>query len=434
MLLDLGYRPRVYQQVLHNSLKRFNVLVCHRRFGKTIFAIMEMIDRAFRNELHNPQYAYIAPTFSQAERVVWTYLQDYLRKVPGYNAHQQKLTITIPRPHKGDVIKFMLLGSENPDSIRGLFLDGCILDEFAQCAPNIWGEIVRPALSDRKGWAIFIGTPKGQNHFFDMYSRALALEARDDSDAWFTAVYKSSFTQVIDAEELRQAKMEMSEEEFLQEFECSFSAAMTGSYYGKYMNELEDADPKQITKVPYEKHALVNTYWDLGINDTTAIWFIQEIGNEFHVIDHLENSGVGLDWYAKKLHEKDYSYGEHWLPHDGAARELGTGKSRQEMLHGLGIKCRIAPKLDINDGIQAVRMVINRCWFDRVRCQRGIDCLKNYQRKWDAKNKLYADHPLHDWTSNSADAFRTFGVAYRQKRPVMQKSNRIADAYFNALE
>ena len=395
---------------------------------------MEMIDRAFRNPLHNPQYAYIAPTFSQAERVVWTYLQDYLRKVPGFKSNQQKLTITIPRKDKGDEIKFMLLGSENPDSIRGLYLDGCILDEYAQCATNVWGEIVRPLLADRKGWAIFIGTPKGQNHFYDMFSKAQALSMREDTDDWFTAVYKASQTKVIDDEELRQAKMEMSDEEFEQEFECSFSAAMTGSYYGKYMRQLEESDPPQITRVPYQRHALVNTYWDLGINDTTAIWFIQEIGNEFHVIDHMESSGVGLDYYANQLHKKDYAYGEHWLPHDGAARELGTGKSRQELLHSLGIKCRIAPKLGINDGISAVRTILNRCWFDRVRTERGIICLKNYQRKWDSKNKLYADHPLHDWTSNSADAFRTFGVAYRQSRPVIRKSNRIADAYFNALE
>jgi phage terminase large subunit len=432
MIVDLGYRPRFYQKVLHQSLRRFNVLVCHRRFGKTIFAVMEMIDRAFRNERHNPQYAYIAPTFSQAERVVWTYLQDFLKDVPGYSAHQQKLTVTIARPDRGDVIKFMLLGSENPDGIRGIYLDGGILDEYAQCAPNVWGEIVRPALSDREGWAIFIGTPKGQNHFFDMLSRAQSLEMREDTDVWFTAIYKASQTQVIPAEELRLARMEMSEEEYQQEFECSFSAAMTGSYYGKYMAELEEAE--RIRAVPYERHALVNTYWDLGINDTTAIWFIQEVGQEFHVIDHLENSGVGLDYYASKLKEKGYSYGEHWLPHDGAARELGTGKSRQEILDNLGIRCRIAPKLPIADGIQSVRMLLNRCYFDRIKTERGVVCLKNYQRKWDARAKLFADHPLHDWTSNSADAFRTFAVAHRQKRPVSVKSNRVMDAYFNALE
>jgi hypothetical protein len=167
----IPYVPRPFQAVLHAGLKRFNLLVCHRRFGKTVFSIMEMIDRGLRNDLRNPQYAYIAPTYGQAKRVAWEYLKYYCSHIPNAKANEAELRIDIMREHvdgSKDKIRFMLLGAENPDSLRGIYLDGCILDEYAQCPPAIWGEVVRPALSDRKGWAIFIGTPKGQNHFHEM--------------------------------------------------------------------------------------------------------------------------------------------------------------------------------------------------------------------------------------------------------------------------
>lgn len=413
--VDLGYTPRPFQAQLHNRLKRFNVLVCHRRFGKTVFSIMEQIDRAFRCQHKNPQYAYIAPTYGQAKRVAWEYFKDFTRHIPGVKVNEGELRIDIPRPDRGDKIRFMLLGAENPDSLRGIYLDGVILDEYAQCDPTIWGQVIRPALSDRKGWAIFIGTPKGQNHFYDIYNAAMGL------DTWYVATHRASQTKVVDADELLEARATMSDEEYDQEYECSFAAALIGAYYGKYINEIDEAG--QLCEVPYDNNVVVDTYWDLGISDTTAIWFIQQVGNETHVIDYLEVGGKGLEFFSKELKNKPYVYGEHYIPHDGAARELGTGVTRQETLRKYGIKTNIVPRQSVADGIHAVRMVLPNCWFDRVKCEKGLAALKNYQRKWDSKNKMFLDKPLHDWASNGSDAFRMFGLTNNPGRKRLDHAN-----------
>jgi len=424
--VDLGYTPRPFQAILHRELKRFNVLVCHRRFGKTVFAIMEMIDRGLNCDLKNPQISYIAPTYGQAKRVAWEFLKDFTRDIPGRKVNESELRIDIHREDRQDKIRFILLGADNPDSLRGIYLDGAVLDEYAQCDPIIWEEVIRPALSDRRGWAIFIGTPKGQNHFYDIFVK------HDGLEDWYVAVYKASETGVVHPDELHAAKITMEESAYEQEFECSFQAALKGAYYGSYINDLDKAG--QICAVPYDKNATVTTYWDLGISDSTAIWFIQEIGREIRVIDYIENAGVGLEWYVRAIKEKDYMYEEHYIPHDGAARELGTGRTRQETLRELGLGTRIVPRQSVADGIHAVRQVINKCWFDKQKCKRGIHALKNYQRKWDAKNKMFVDKPLHDWASNGADAFRMFGLTYAPgKRNRMKDLPRGDDEKYYAL-
>lgn len=426
--IDLGYTPRPLQALLHNELKRFNVLVCHRRFGKTVFSIMHMLAKGLSCNLKNPQFAYIAPTYGQAKRVAWEYLKDFTKNIPNRKVNEADLRVDIefPAPDVRGKVRFMLLGADNPDSLRGIYLDGCILDEYAQCDPILWGQVVRPALSDRKGWAIFIGTPKGQNHFYDIYHKTKDLED------WYTAMYKASETGIVDDEELRAARATMSEEEYEQEFECSFSAALLGSYYGKYINDLDKKG--HICSVPYDPSALVYTFWDLGISDTTAIWFVQQVGREIHVIDYIENAGVGLEWYVKEVRSKPYMYEEHWIPHDGAARELGTGTTRQETLRKLGLSTKIVPKLSVADGINAVRLLLPRCWFDKVLTKRGVEALKNYQRKYDSKNKMFVDKPLHDWSSNGSDAFRMVAVILGGDYAVKPKNlPRSAKASFNAL-
>lgn len=407
--ISTGYVPRKFQRVLHNSLKRFNVLVCHRRFGKTVFSINEKIDRALRNDLRNPQYAYIAPNYGQAKRVAWDMLKEFTKSIPGTSTNEAELRLDIKRPHLDDRARIMLLGAENPGSLKGLYLDGVILDEFAECDPRVWGEVVRPALSDRMGWAIFIGTPKGQNHFYDVYQTALANPSN-----WFSAIYKASQTNIIPKAELEQAKQEMSEEEYEQEFECSFSAALVGAYYGKQMSEAEKTG--RITKIPYDPALGVQTFWDLGIGDTTAIWFAQVLGKEIRLIDYYETSGQGLDHYVKYLKDKPYIYDEHFLPHDAAARELGTGRTRQEVLLKHGIRGTIVPRQSVDDGINAVRMILPRCHFDVDKCKRGIEALKSYERKWDAKNKLFVDKPKHNWASHGSDAFRMLGLALKEDK------------------
>lgn len=403
--VNLGYIPRPLQEKLHREILRFNVLVCHRRFGKTHFVLMEAIDKALRNEHKNPQYAYVSPTLKQSRRVAWDILKSYAHKIPGFEANETDLRITFPRPHKGDFVKIFLLGAEDPGSLRGLYLDGVILDEFGEMGPDIWGPVLRPALADRGGWAIFIGTPKGMNHFWDI------LQLARRTEGWYTAIFKASETGVVPLGELESSRAVMAAEEYEQEFECSFSAALIGAYFGK---ELETAEKEgRVTHVPYEKAVPVDTYWDLGIGDSTAIWFVQEVGKEYHLIDYLEDSGRDLSHYVHELQKKNYVYGEHILPHDASARDLSSGKSRQEVFRTLGLRTRILPKHKFDDGKDAVRRILGKCWFDAIKCDRGINCLKNYEKRWDSKNKIFSSEPLHNWASHGADAFRAFAMGSR---------------------
>jgi hypothetical protein len=370
---------------------------------------MEMIDKALNNELWNPQYAYIAPTYAQAKRVAWEYLIHFTRHIPGALANKAELSVTIPRPDRDDKIKLMLLGSENYDGIRGIYLDGCVMDEYADMHPETWSKAVRPALSDRKGWAIFIGTPKGENHFHKMLRTAEQLMA--DGEDWYGAIHRASDTKVVAEEELRDARLTMTEAEYEQEYECSFSAALLGSYYGKYLSKLRKQE--RFIDFDVDPNCPVKTYWDLGISDTTAVWFVQHVGREIRVIDYLENSGVGLEWYVKEIQSKPYIYefSGHGLPHDGAARELGTGKSRQETMRDLGLLCHIVPRQSVADGIHATRMLLQKnIWFHKTNTEKGVEALKNYQRKWDGKNNMFMDKPLHNWASNGSDAFRMMAL------------------------
>lgn len=404
------YLPRYHQDILHRSLKRFNVIVCHRRFGKTHFALNEMIHMALKNPLKAPQYAYLAPTYGQAKRVAWDLLKDYTKHIPGRTVNEADLRIDLDPGGTGNRVRFMLLGAENPGSLKGLYLDGVVLDEYAEMNPQIWSEVIRPALSDRLGWGIFIGTPKGQNHFYDIYNIG-----KNDPANWFTALYKASQTGVIPKTELDANKAQMSDAEYMQEFECSFSAALVGAYYGK---EMEEAEVElRIANVPYNKQLPVTTYWDLGMDDSTAIWFGQMLGGgEIRWIDYLEDSGHDLEFYAKALKDKGYSYDRVVLPHDGAVRELGTGVTRQQTLrkHLPGVRVEVQERTKPADGINAARLMIKRSWFDKLKCKDGIDALKNYERKWDAKREVFQSVPLHNWASHGADAFRTAAMAVRE--------------------
>lgn len=410
-VIDLGYRPRPFQAKIHTKLKRFNVLVCHRRFGKTVLSKAEIGDRALVCPHENPQYAYIAPTYTQAERVAWKYFKDAFRELPGFISNEQKLRITFDRPDKGDVVTILLLGADNPDSIRGIYLDGVVMDEYAQCEPRIFGEIIRPLLADRKGWAIFIGTPKGQNHFYDMFQHA-QMRMQEEKSTWYACVYKASMTKVLDAEELNEARLSMSREQYEQEFECSFTAALTGAYYGEAMAAIEAKG--QIKDFLYDPKLTVTTAWDLGIDDSTAIWFVQTLRDEVRVVDYYEVNGKGLPDIIKHIKALPYTYEEHLLPHDAGAREMGTGVTREETMRTLGLSnTRVCARQGVEDGINAVRLLLPRCWFILNKTSLGQSALKNYQRKYDGKNKLYMNKALHDWSSHGSDAFRTLAMNLR---------------------
>lgn len=412
--IDLGYRPRDWQIRLHKDKARFKVLVIHRRGGKTVGSIADMLDHALRCTLKNPRYAYIAPFLKQAKAVAWDILKDLVREIPGVKINESELRVDLPNK-----ARVQLFGADNYDALRGIYLDGAVLDEFGDVDPRAWAEVIRPALSDREGWATFIGTPKGTNDFYKLFNYA----KEPANQNWSAFMLKASESGLIPDSELRDARGVMTEDQYDQEYECNFDAPVIGSYYGKEIRQLEKA--KQITSVPWEPKLDVQTAWDIGIDDSTAIWFVQTVGREIHVIDYMEVNDLSAGDIAKKLKEKPYAYGELILPHDAGGREKQTGMTYEDALKGLGFpNTRVLSVAGVMDGINAARMLLPKIWFDQAKCERGLKCLKNYQREWDDKHQVYRSRPLHNWASHGADAFRYLAMGYeppRKSKPMKRR-------------
>jgi hypothetical protein len=392
----IPYEPREQQEEIHHAIEqhRFTVVVAHRRMGKTVSAINHLIKAAIECDKPNPRFAYIAPTYSQAKRVAWDYLLEYTRPL---NATANIAELRVDFWGR----RVSLYGSDNPDSLRGQYFDGVVIDEVGDQNPRIWNEIIRPALADRLGWACFIGTPKGANHFAELADRAKSEEG------WKYLEYKASQTKILPESELKAAYREMGEDKYNQEFECSFNAAVEGSYYGKLINDLER--DHHITDFPRDDLCRSFTAWDLGMGDSTAIWVAQVVGKEIRLLDCVENHGQALDWYVNWLRDNKYEGFTHILPHDVQVRELGTGKSRREVLEEAGLSVTIAPRLSVADGIQAVRRLLPRCWF-HPRTKQGLDALRNYRREHDERRQIFYEKPLHDWSSHFADGFRYLAI------------------------
>jgi hypothetical protein len=409
---------------MHNSLKRWNVLVMHRRFGKTVFAVNHLIKHALTCELPRPRVAFIAPTFTQAKRIAWDYVKYYAGVIPNVSFNETELRVDFPNG-----ARLMLLSAENPDALRGIYLDLAIFDEFGMQNPRVWGEVVRPALSDREGAAVFLGTPAGHNHFHDLLETA-RLQEEEGSDQWYWKIVKASESNLVKPTELDAAKAQMTPEQYEQEYECSFTAAIIGAYYGKLLADAEDNG--RITQVPYDPAYPVHTAWDLGINDSTAIWFAQILrGGAVNVIDYYENGGVGLQHYADVLNRKEYTYGDHLAPHDIEVRELGSGKSRLETAFSLGIRFKVIPRMKVADGINAARMLLPKCYFDRDRCTEGLDMLRQYRQEYDERKKTFRDHPRHDFTSHAADAFRYLATGLENRTNYTKPPQQVAVNDYN---
>lgn len=396
--ITINYTPRKQFLGFHNRTERFACLVCHRRAGKTVACIHDLQKAALSCALDRPRFAYMSPYLKQSKAVAWDYLKDALAPLRPFGATINESELRADYPNGSQV---RLYGADNMDAIRGIYLDGIVLDENADMDPRVWSEVIRPALADRKGWATFIGTPKGRNGFYDLYQRSL------NDPTWFSLMLKASETGLVDAEELRLARQDLSEDQYSQEFECNFDSSIPGAYYGKLMAEAEAAG--RITAVPYDSAAQVWTAWDLGMRDSTAIWFLQPIGHgEVRVIDYYEASGMDLGHYVKQIRARDYVYGGHILPHDIQVKELSTGKSRLEVLESLGLRgsIDIAPQHRVEDGINGVRVFLPRCWFDAKKCKRGIDALRQYRSDFSDKLQALRPSPVHNWCSHAADAFR----------------------------
>ena len=397
-VLETGYEPREPQKEIHKAIKdnRWTVAVCHRRMGKTVCAINQLIHSALKCDKKNPQFAYIAPTYGQAKRIAWNYLVDYTRPLGG-TANVSELRVDFMGR------RISLYGADNPDSIRGIYLDGVVIDEYGDIHPSLFTEVLRPALSDRLGWALFIGTPKGANHFKEL--RDLA----DTENNWALKEFKASDTGLIAQEELDDARKAMGDSKYEQEFQISFDSPIVGSYYGEIIQDITELN--HVREILTQPATAKWTAWDLGVSDSTSIWVCETLGGEIRLLDYYENHGQGLDHYIAWLDENGYRDYTHILPHDVQVRELQTGKSRYEFLTDAGLNIEIAPKHSVEDGIQSVRRMLPNAWFNKETTKYGLECLRNYRRVFNEKLNVYQEKPLHDWSSHCADAFRYLALA-----------------------
>jgi hypothetical protein len=416
--VDCHYRPRAAFKAFHARKQRWACLVVHRRAGKTVASVMDLVDAAIRCNKPEGRFSYLAPTYAQAKDASWAYLKRFTADIPGIVQRESDLMVQFPN---GSRVR--LYGSENYDRLRGTYNDGLVLDEYGDIDPRAWPEVLRPSLADRAGWAVFIGTPKGRNAFHDIHKEA------QDNPAWYSLVLRASESGLLRQSELDDMRRQMSADQYDQELECSFDAAIRGSIYRTELQEMETSG--RICSVPYDPAVPVWTAWDLGIGDATAIFCAQVVGREVHIIDYHEDTGQSLPQYVDWLNARPYRYGIDLLPHDAGARELGTGKTREELLRANGRKVRVLPRQDVDDGINACKMLLSRCWFDRARTERARECLAHYHRDFNDKMGVFRDAPIHDWSSHCADSLRTLamGIQDAVRLPIAPKPQQVTRDY-----
>jgi hypothetical protein len=389
----------------HQQTMPFSVLVARRRGGKTVAAVNQMIRAAISNKrkFPEPRYAFIGPLFKQTRRNAWNYFKHYTKFIQGTHTHNSNYEVTLPN---GAVI--YLDGADNPDAIRGGYLDGAILDEFQDFRPLALETVIMPMLSDYGGWLTITGSAKGRNQLH----KAL-VEAQRDPKSWFTDVIRYSDHRWQDEQYVELLRKRIPENLFKQEYDCNFDAAIEGAYYGK---EMEDAMiAGRITSVPYDPTIDVFTVWDIGKKDPTAIWWFQVYYQQLRVIDYYENSGHGVSHYAEVLRKKPYKKTKlDFVPHDARVMEWGTGRTRVEQMIAEGLSPKVVPKVALEDGINAVRMTIPEAWFDAERCEYGLEALRQYQTEFDEDTQTFSNRPRHDWTSHGADAYRYLSLAWRE--------------------
>jgi len=376
---------------------------------------------ALKSTSTNPRFAYIAPTFKQAKSIAWDYMKQFTALIPNVKFNETELRCDLPNGSR-----ITLLGSENSDGLRGIYLDGCVIDEYANINGKLFTEIIRPALSDRKGWCVFIGTPQGtNNNFYELYQHA---QANKD---WMHYIARASDTKIVDTEELTKAKEVMGEKKFRQEFECDWIANIEGAIYNDVIIKIENA--KQLSRVPYDPSLPVNTAWDLGVSDHSAIIFFQQLGRSINIIDYYEERGQGLPHYVQVLKSKDYIYNNHYAPHDIEVTDFSNGKTRREVAYQLGVRFKVIPKISLEDGIHAVSMLLPRCWIDTDNCKKLIDALRHYHRKYIDKNRVFRSKPVHDWSSHACDAMRYLALGLQEIYTRQSAPQSIADNSYKII-
>lgn len=401
----LGYVSREPFKPLHRRKQRFGCIVAHRRAGKTVASIMDLIDAALRCEKADGRFAYVAPYYAQAKDVVWNYVKKYTAGIPGANINESELRVDLPN---GSRVR--LYGADNYDRLRGIYLDGVILDEYADQPPQAWTEVIRPALADRQGWALFIGTPKGRNAFYDVYQNAVT------DPNWFAMMLKASETGLLPQEELDAMRAQMSANEYRRELECDFEAAVEGAYFAECLDQARKEG--RIGAVPADTLMQYRAFWDIGVRDACSIWVAQFIGREVRVLNYYEAVGQPLAAHLNWLRDNGYGSALCVLPHDGAQRDKVTADRFEDHIRAAGFQVETvanAGKGADMKRIEAARRLFPAIWFNKSTTQGGIDCLAAYHEKRDEKRGIGLG-PNHDWSSHAADAFGLMCVAYEAPR------------------
>jgi phage terminase large subunit len=411
--IRLGYEARDAFAPLHKRKQRFGCIVAHRRAGKTVASIMDLIDAALRSKKKDPRFAYIAPYYAQAKDVVWSYVKEYTAAIPGVAINESELRVDFPNG-----ARLRLYGADNYDRLRGIYLDGVVLDEFADQPPQAWREVIRPALADRGGWALFIGTPKGRNAFYDVYQQAV------ESPDWFAMKLKSSETGLIDQTELEAMRAQMSANEYEREMECDFDAAIEGAYYAEGLKQAEiDGRIGQVSPDPL---MALRVYCDIGgpgaKADAFSMWVCQFVGRSIQVLNYYEAQGQPLAEHLAWLRKYGYEKASIFLPHDGLSESGPNPGSFQSAFEAAGYSATtLRGEGSGNAGaktvrIEAVRRRLPLCWFNKETTAAGRDALMAYHEKRDEKRGVGLG-PAHDWASHGADAFGLMCIDYKEPQP-----------------
>ena len=420
----LGWSPRDHQMplwnYLHNGGKRA-IAVWHRRAGKDEIALHHTAVSAFRKV---GNYWHCLPEYAQARKAIWTAVNPHTgqRRIDEAFPHELRESTNdhemFIRLINGST--FQCIGSDQYSRTVGSSAAGVVFSEYALSNPSAWA-YMRPMLEENDGWAVFITTPRMRNHAFEMYNYAVTR------DGWFAELLPVSKTGALSEEQQADALLEyqalygadVGRASYEQEYECSFNAAIPGSFYASEM-ALVRSEGRVIAEVEALPDRPVHCAWDLGVTDSTSIWAYQAQGGQIVILDHIVGNGVGVEWYRDELFriyaERGWTHGNDYVPHDAKVKEWGSGRTRVETMASLGLAPLLVPLSTVEDGINAVRRMLPLCIF-HPRCETGLAALEQYRREWDDEKKCFKPTALHDWTSHPADAFRYLAMSYKPAPP-----------------
>lgn len=399
--MGLKYIPRPQFIPLHNRTQRWGVANTHRRAGKTVAFVNDLIFGALECQLYKPQLAYIGPTYSQAKRVAWAYLKDYAEQYLSKPPQEAELKITL----KNDAT-IHVLGADNADSLRGMYLDGTVNDEYALFKPSVFPQVIRPALSDRNGWSIFASTPRGKNLFYDV-----CQQAKKNPKDWFHLNLPADTSGIISPAELEELRRDMDPEEFAQEYLCSFDSALKGAIYATEVNDLF-LDGRAVDGGLFDPNLPTHCAFDLGFTDATVcIWFQVGKDNTVRLVACEATNGTDIFYHIDKINKFEGELGDVFLPHDARAKNLQTGKSIVEQFLTQDLKPRIVAAHKVRDGISAVRRLFPLMSIDISATGDLLEAMKAYRREWDDNKLMFDDKPLHDWASDYCDCLRYVAMA-----------------------